>query len=406
MNTSKLKVGWVAPCVGIGGADAYMLGLIKYCYNLEFTGVAIADSTSKGQIDWVRSYIGYRVPFHQIGHNCPRFPDWNYYDDFAQAIYAATNGCDIIITWGCKDVRNHYYAIDKPIVELVQNEDEFAMEIVRDNQNYVDFSVAVSKAVANAMPKQPDTIIYNAIDPGRCVPRYGREQCREMWGLQNRKVILFMGRLVEEKNPASLIAALKHLPKEYCVLFVGRGYRRDDLIREAQRHVGRGRVYFARPQYHVGDLFAAADAFVLPSDFEGHPLAVCEAWYAGTPVVCTNFTVMEELRSMFGNLCTIVPKKCSAETLAKGILRATDTENEKVMQERALANSVVWNNFLLPTVAVQWEEFLYDCYHKWYAKRSRMEVFEVDAPQPLTTSKAHLTVVDTSQESIARWDRV
>ena len=204
---SRLKAGWVAPCIGIGGADAYMLGLCKHFQRCITTGIAIADATTVEQIEWMQNFVGdLPIHFHQDGGNCPRFPGWEYHDDFSHAIYEATKDCDIIIQWGVKDARNHYHAIKKPIVELAQNEDRFAKEMVDDNAAHVDFRVAVSKAAASIFGSQPcDRIIPNAIDPSRCAPRYGREAARNMWGLSDRKVILFMGRMVKEKNPKMVI---------------------------------------------------------------------------------------------------------------------------------------------------------------------------------------------------------
>lgn len=403
---SRLKVGWVAPCVGIGGADAYMLGLMKHAQYLDCTGIAIADVTSVEQIEWVESYVGQNINFHQIGHNCPRFPNWNYYTDFAHAIYEATKDADIIISWGCKDARNHYHAIQKPIVELAQNEDDFSMEIVQDNDAFVDFRVAVSDASARVFGGKCDRIISNAIDPARVAPRYGREACRNMWGLKDRKVVTFLGRLVDEKNPGAIIAALAHLDQEWCGLFVGRGYRQDDLVKEIQRHLGGGRAYLAPPQAHIGDILAAADVFCLPSDFEGLPLSWLEALLAGTPTVCTEFTVVKELEQKFQtNLCISVPLKCPPNQLAEALQFAVSGD-PKIDQMIAYGHQLVWDNFMLPTVTAQWEETLIEFYSKWMLKRSRMQVYEVGAATPLKTSKAHITVVDTSQEGISKWDKM
>lgn len=382
-----------------------MMGLIRHAINTHHTGIAIADATTVQQADWVLNYLGQTTEIHQIKHNTPHFPGWQYHDSFDHTVYHATKDCDIIVTWGAK-LKHVLWAIDKPVVEIAQNEDQFAAEIVRENEKYVHFRVAVSQGSARIFePKQVDRVIPNAIDPTRCCPRYGRETCRKMWGLENRKVILFLGRFVKEKNPGMLLSALAHLPEEWCVLFAGRGYDHEALVREAQRHVGGGRVYFAQPQFHVGDILAASDVYVLPSDFEGLPLALLEAWMAGVPTVCTNFSVMGELYEAFGELCTIVPRQCRSTELAQAIADTT-IENPTTLERCARAQNVVWNNFTLPTVVAQWEEVLFEFYHQWFAKRARMQVYQVTDPEPLMTSKAHLKMVDTSQDSIAKWDKL
>lgn len=405
---SRLKVGWIAPCVGIGGADAYMMGLIKHTPHLLHTGIAIADMTSVEQVEWVQSYLHSSVPMYQTMYEGIQFPGWHYYSDFGGAIYNATKDCDIIVTWGCPGHRKHFATIKKPVVGLSQNEDEFCASICKDNEAYYDFRVACSEAATKAFgSKGADRVIYNAVDPIRVCPRYGREFSRHVWGLENRKVILFLGRMVDEKNPGLLIASLKHLPKEWCIFFVGRGYRREDLIKECQRHVGANRVYFANPQYQVGDILAASDVFCLPSDFEGLPLALLEAWLAGVPTVCTDFTAIRELHDKFKKkLSIVVPRKCAPEILAKAILEANDKKSAEIKEMCSMAHAITWNNFNIVSAGAQWEETLYDFYHMWFTKRSRMQTFEVGPDQPLTTAKAHVRVVDTSQESIAKWDKI
>jgi glycosyltransferase involved in cell wall biosynthesis len=53
----------------------------------------------------------------------------------------------------------------------------------------------------------------------------------------------------------------------------------------ADREEFRGRVTLLGPRSDIGDLLAAADLFVMPSRWEGLPLALIEAMFASTPIV-------------------------------------------------------------------------------------------------------------------------
>lgn len=384
--TSKLRVAFIAPCIGVGGADALMLGLIKYAYNLEFVGMAIIGPITLEQYQWAHNVIGESVPIHQVNCNQPKIAAISYYQTREETIYEATRDADIIITWSCENLESCFRNIDKPIVELAQNGDQYTRNIVDSNKNVVDFRVGCANWVTSLFePYTADAVIYNGIDPGRIVPRYGVDLTRQSWGLKpNEKVLLFMGRFVEEKYPQSVIQALQHLPDDWIGLFVGSGYREDELYREAQRYLSPGRVRFMPPQYHVGDILAASDCFLLVSDFEGLSLATLEAWFAGLPTVLSRNESIKEIEQRVGhNFLHTVPVRATSEDIASAILRAVDD-----VQSALFARDLAWKAFTLPTIAVQWEEFLYQAWPLWHRRRLKPSMYKTDPPQPISTSKS------------------
>ena len=100
--------------------------------------------------------------------------------------------------------------------------------------------------------------------------------------------LLFVGRLDAQKNVARLLDAMSLLRAPVRLCLVGDGELRGELearaarlgldVRFAGRLLGSGLV----------DAYRQADAFVLPSDKEGMPLAALEAMAAGLPVVATD----------------------------------------------------------------------------------------------------------------------
>jgi glycosyltransferase involved in cell wall biosynthesis len=68
----------------------------------------------------------------------------------------------------------------------------------------------------------------------------------------------------------------------------GNAQHRLDVARaEAARLGVAERVLFLGPRFDIPELFAASDAFVLPSAYEANALVVLEALAAGLPVVAT-----------------------------------------------------------------------------------------------------------------------
>lgn len=123
-----------------------------------------------------------------------------------------------------------------------------------------------------------------------------RQRLRAELGLGDAPTFVVVGRLNEQKNHALLLEAFAD-PRlaEARLLIVGDGDLRAELEGKA---AGLGeRVRFLGIRRDVPDLLAAADAFVLSSDWEGNPLVVMEALSAGRAVVSTAVGCVPELVS-------------------------------------------------------------------------------------------------------------
>lgn len=106
-----------------------------------------------------------------------------------------------------------------------------------------------------------------------------------------RRLVLFAGRFVPEKNLPVLIHTAALLRREFphvLMLLVGDGPFRSDLESLA-RQVAPESVEFTGviPREELPGYFAASDAVVLPSIYEGIPTVLIEAAAAGKPIVTT-----------------------------------------------------------------------------------------------------------------------
>lgn len=368
MISNRVKVAFIAPCIGHGGADALMQGLIKYAHHLDFTGIAVSGEISLQNIRWYEKCLNWGVPIHQQKMTYT-YPGVNYYDNWGHAVYNAVKDANIIVTWSQPGLSNVLQSIDLPVIEYAQNTDIKSIQVCHENEPFVHYKAACSKAATACFPdKDGVRVIYNGIDPGRVAPRKGRHLQRKAWGIpEDKKVILFMGRLVEEKNPDAVIQALQHLDNSWIGLFVGEGQKQPELFKLAKKLVP-NRTAFVRPEYHIGDALAASDVFILPSDYEGHPLALMEAMFSGIPTVYTDFTVMKELHEMCGELGVMVPMKSDGIVFATAIEEAT-SETEMSLERISRAREVVWQNFTLPTVSHAWEEYIEWCLFDYYRRK-------------------------------------
>lgn len=135
-------------------------------------------------------------------------------------------------------------------------------------------------------------VVRNGIPVERFEPTAQRRaQARRLLGLEpHQPVIGSVGRLVELKNQASLIRALRPLIQrhpELKLVLVGDGPMRDALQSLAHEQGVLDRVQFTGARHDVGDLLPAFDVFALPSFTEGLSIALLEACASGLAVMAS-----------------------------------------------------------------------------------------------------------------------
>jgi glycosyltransferase involved in cell wall biosynthesis len=144
-----------------------------------------------------------------------------------------------------------------------------------------------------AFPADKAVLVHNPVDIER-IRRQAREAHREAPAAGNRSAsessvsLVAAGRLVRQKGFDLLIEALalcRSIP--WTLTILGEGPLRSDLERLAHDVGVAERVRFAGFHGNPYPFFAAADAFVLSSRYEGFPNVVLEALACGTPVIAT-----------------------------------------------------------------------------------------------------------------------
>jgi glycosyltransferase involved in cell wall biosynthesis len=119
---------------------------------------------------------------------------------------------------------------------------------------------------------------------------------REQFNLYGRYVVLFVGRLSEEKGLEYLLDAMRKLPQELKVslLIVGDGDKKD-ILKQLVNEYSLGHVHFIDYilNKNLASYYAIADVFVLPSITtktlkEVWGIVLNEAMNQGCPVIATN----------------------------------------------------------------------------------------------------------------------
>lgn len=155
-----------------------------------------------------------------------------------------------------------------------------------------------------------------------------KAEAREKLNLpQDRKIILYVGNLVDIKNPSALIKSILYIPEKdrnnYFFVMVGSGNLRSRLEREIDNNNCNSFFHL------VGDVDSsqiplwmnAADVLTLTSFNEGMPNVLYEAFACGLPVIAANVGGVPEVIENGKNGFLIEPNQY--ELLAQSIVRLT-----------------------------------------------------------------------------------
>ena len=134
-------------------------------------------------------------------------------------------------------------------------------------------------------------VIYNAVSFGEAPAPEDRERARGVLGLPlDAQVLGTVGRLTQQKGHRVLLQALAQLGPRLAALVLavaGEGPLESALEAEAEDIGIQDRVRFLGVRRDRQTLYAAMDAFVLPSLWEGLSLALIVAMGAARPIVAT-----------------------------------------------------------------------------------------------------------------------
>lgn len=147
--------------------------------------------------------------------------------------------------------------------------------------NKEDYDLSVDKL---GYSKDKVKLVVNAIDTDKFYPKTG--------GIDHHDCvrIVMVGRLWEQKNPMCLLEAFLQLPPDLnCRLdFIGEGELREQIEEVINVNNRNESIRILGWKDNVHDLLRNYDIFVLPSLWEGMPLAILEAQASGLPCIVSD----------------------------------------------------------------------------------------------------------------------
>ncbi len=168
------------------------------------------------------------------------------------------------------------------------------------SKHYANTYFACSKMAGDYLFRGKSyTVINNAIEIERFIYNQDiRDRLRKELKVEDKFVMGTVGRLCEQKNPKFAMKVFAQLLKKYpnaVYWWIGTGPL-DNKIKEYVHRLGIEKsVFFLGNRTDVNQLYQAMDVLLLPSLYEGLPVAGIEAQISGLPMIVAD-TVTYEMK--------------------------------------------------------------------------------------------------------------
>ncbi len=225
----------------------------------------------------------------------------------------------LVIHFHTTEFDRHPYAVDYQVLKIEQQGIDYADHVIVVSQQMKQLLLERYQVDPSKI-----SVIYNAVEKGECL-----ELDKKIIGLQDKKVIFFLGRITSQKGPLIFIeAAEKLLNHRQDMHFVMAGD--GELAQLVKEEVIKRQLdnYFWFPGFlrrvEKEKLFAVSDLYVLPSIAEPFGITPVEVMRYNIPIIMTEGLGAKE----------IIPdavefKFGDANDLAKKIEQIIDSEQEQ-----------------------------------------------------------------------------
>lgn len=198
-------------------------------------------------------------------------------------------------------------------------------------------SIARNNAIALKVPKHKVKVIPRGREMKRFSERpFGVEDLRKQYGLEGKRLVLTVGRMLKSKGHPDLLEAFIRIHENFpdvVLAFAGDGPNRSMMQQRAKAAGVSEKVLMPGDQNNIPVWLHLADVFAFPSHYEGLPGALIEAMMAGRIIIASD--IPENLECVDEHSAIIYPKG-DVDVLSEKLAAVlSDTGQWKMIAEKA-----------------------------------------------------------------------
>jgi glycosyltransferase involved in cell wall biosynthesis len=226
-------------------------------------------------------------------------------------------------------------------------------------------SIALSDFFCENSKRKIGKVLYCGIDANKFKAQAGVSLRDELNISPEAKVLLFVGRMNELKNPLFIIEVLRIVLQtrdDVCALFVGEGHLEEVVRAKASLLNIENHIRLLRWRQDIATIMKQSDVFVFPrleQPKEALGLVLIEAQAAGLPMIVSNAVVEDAI--VVKEIVKQLSVEDAAEDWAKEVLSIL--ENSSFSKEQAL-NKIENSPFNIHASAKNLVHLYDDCYER------------------------------------------
>lgn len=288
-----------------GGAEHYVLNIIKNLDKSRYNVIVFSDSPEKGAMHQFFKENGAKIIYAKV-------------DRFKHPVKHIRHLRDVIVSnkidiiHGNDDLNIIYSVVAKTKnVSLIAHSHTTNLKFT----SHKVVSAIARKILPQLIAKKSDARLCCSNEAGRAM--FGRKafqvvsngieldkfyykedirkRYRKEFGFSDNDIVIgHIGRLVEVKNHIFILQILKELnDKKYKAVFVGDGDLRESLMEKAKELCIDDRVFFLGDRDDTYNIYNMFDLFLFPSLYEGLGMVLVEAQANGLPIIASSAVPFE-----------------------------------------------------------------------------------------------------------------
>ena len=292
------KIAFVFTSMPVGGAEDFALGAgahlepdfeAHYVCLREYGRLGEEAKSAGRRVDLVRVFTSRWITPWAIR----RFAAWLKSEQIA-VVHSQTHHAHVFATKAAKSLGiPSVVHQQKTLHQLPPRRARIFRACLERASHVVALSAQTARDMARtfALPAEKISIVANGIKRSDFQQAADRAALRRELGLPESGLLVgSVGRLHQHKSHETTVEAVASARKEgveVTAVLVGEGARREILERLARERGVADAIVFAGARRPVAPWMQALDLFVLPSVWEGQPLAMLQAVACGVPVLAS-----------------------------------------------------------------------------------------------------------------------
>lgn len=189
----------------------------------------------------------------------------------------------------CVLIQGNYNTTQKPLFKQLEDIFNYTFgKAVLENVDAIGCKTDAAERYVNRYSNKKVVITPIGLDESKFNNCALENDFRQRYGLTDKKLMLYIGKMESRRNPIFLLKLMKQLSDDYYLVLVGDGpliERISCIIKTEQ--ISNIIVLGRKSQEDLPALYASADLFLLASSYEIYGMVILESMYFGCPVLST-----------------------------------------------------------------------------------------------------------------------